>query len=221
VILLPATTALLVIDMQRDFLHPEGYAARAGLEISRLRAAIPSIAELLAAARRCGMHVIHTREGHLADLSDCPQYKLLRSRQAGAEIGANGPLGRLLVRGEYGHDFVDELRPRANEIVIDKPGYSAFHGTDLETSLVSRGISQLIITGITTEVCVSSTLRSAVDRGYVCYTVADACASAYSDLHDAALRMIAVEGGVFGTVVESIEVLDAMSRVDNAMTNKR
>ena len=113
------------------------------------------------------------------------------------------------------------LRPRANEIVIDKPGYSAFHGTDLETSLVSRGISQLIITGITTEVCVSSTLRSAVDRGYVCYTVADACASAYSDLHDAALRMIAVEGGVFGTVVESIEVLDAMSRVDNAMTNKR
>jgi len=218
VILLPASTALLVIDMQRDFLHRQGYAARAGLEISRLRAAIPSIAKLLAAARSCGMHVIHTREGHVADLSDCPTYKLLRSRQAGAEIGANGPLGRLLVRGEYGHDFVDELRPRADEIVIDKPGYSAFHGTDLETSLVSRGISELVITGITTEVCVSSTLRSAVDHGYTCYTVADACASAYSDLHEAALRMIAVEGGVFGTVVESIEVLDAMWRVCSVLT---
>jgi nicotinamidase-related amidase len=216
--LLSATTALLVIDMQRDFLHPEGYAGRAGLDISRLRAAIAPVAQLLAAARSCGMHVIHTREGHVADLSDCPPYKLQRSRQAGAEIGANGPLGRLLVRGEHGHDFIDELRPRAEEIVIDKPGYSAFHNTDLQSSLTERAISQLIITGITTEVCVSSTLRSAIDRGYTCYTVSDACASAYRDLHEAALRMIAVEGGVFGTVVESTQVLDAISRVDSAMT---
>jgi nicotinamidase-related amidase len=210
---LPAhTTALVVIDMQRDFLQPDGYAARAGLDIARLRAAIVPIAKLLAAARRCGMCIVHTREGHVADLSDCPAYKLARSRHAGAEIGAQGPLGRLLIRGEYGHDFIDELRPLDGETVIDKAGYSAFHGTGLEQLLSGQGIVQLIVAGITTEVCVSSTLRSAIDRGYVCYTVADACASADPELHDAAMRMIPVEGGVFGTVVECAQVLAAISQ---------
>jgi nicotinamidase-related amidase len=208
----PHTTALLVIDMQRDFLEPDGYAAHAGLDIWLLRAAIAPLVQLIAAARDCGMHVIHTREGHVADLSDCPPYKLQRSLQAGAEIGANGPLGRLLVRGEYGHDFIDALQPIADETVIDKAGYSAFHDTGLQNVLESRGIDALLITGITTEVCVSSTLRSAIDRGYVCHTVADACASAYPDLHVAALRMIEVEGGVFGTVVDSQQVFNAMSR---------
>jgi nicotinamidase-related amidase len=208
----PHTTALLVIDMQRDFLEPDGYAARAGLDIWLLRAAILPLTQLIAAARDCGTHVVHTREGHVADLSDCPPYKRQRSLQAGAEIGANGPLGRLLVRGEYGHDFIDALQPIPGETVIDKAGYSAFHGTSLQSVLESRGIDTLIITGITTEVCVSSTLRSAIDRGYVCHTVADACASAYPDLHKAALRMIKVEGGVFGTVVDSQQVFNAMSR---------
>ena len=200
-------TALLVIDMQRDFLEPQGYAARAGLDVSRLRRAIEPIARLLQAARAAEMLIVHTREGHLPDLSDCSISKLERSQAAGAFIGSPGPLGRLLIRGEYGHDFVDELEPDSGEIVIDKPGYSAFEKTNLEPVLASRGITQLIICGVTTEVCVSSTLRAAVDRGYRCVTVSDACASAYPDLHDAALRMIGVEGGIFGSVMSTSQVV--------------
>ena len=128
----PSRTALLVIDMQRDFLDPGGYAAQAGLDIARLREAIPSIRALLAAARQECVNVVHTREGHLPDLSDCPAAKLERSRAAGAPIGSQGPLGRLLLRGEYGHDFIDELKPWPGELVIDKPGYSAFEHTDLK-----------------------------------------------------------------------------------------
>jgi nicotinamidase-related amidase len=193
-------TALLVIDMQRDFLLPEGYAAKAGLDIAPLRAAIAPVAAVLRAARAAGLVIVHTREGHVADLSDCPPYKLERSRRAGAEIGSKGPLGRLLVRGEFGHDFVDELQPVAGEIVIDKPGYSAFEHTVLHELLASRGIDTLVVTGVTSEVCVSSTLRSAIDRGYRCITVRDACASGDPELHDAAMAMIEVEGGVFGEV---------------------
>jgi biuret amidohydrolase len=196
----PKRTALLVIDMQRDFLKPEGYAAQAGLDIAPLVAAIGPVARVLAAARKSGLTIIHTREGHLPDLSDCPPYKRERSRNAGAEIGSRGPLGRLLVRGEAGHDFVDDLKPVENEIVIDKPGYSAFEHTTLQQVLTTRGIDTLVVTGITTEVCVSSTLRSAADRGYRCITVGDACASGDPALHRAALAMIAVEGGVFGEV---------------------
>jgi nicotinamidase-related amidase len=205
-------TALLVIDMQRDFLLWNGYAAKAGLDVARLRAAIVPIQRLLAGAREAGLAVIHTREGHLPDLSDCWPAKLERSRAAGAEIGSPGPLGRLLVRGEYGHDFIDELQPEAGELVIDKPGYSAFEGTDLDAQLRARRIDTLVIIGITTEVCVSSTLRSAVDRGYRCITVRDACASGYPDLHDAALRMIGVEGGIFGALAGSARVLRAFAR---------
>jgi nicotinamidase-related amidase len=204
------TTALLVIDMQRDFLHPDGYAARASLDIAPLRKAIEPVSRVLAAARAAELTVLHTREGHLPDLSDCPPYKLERSRRAGAEIGAAGPMGRLLVRGERGHDFIDALQPQAGEIVIDKPGYSAFEHTALGQLLTTRGIDTLILTGITTEVCVSSTLRTAVDRGYRCFTVADACASSDAHLHAAALRMIGVEGGIFGDVVTAARAVEAL-----------
>jgi len=169
----PVKTALLVIDMQRDFLQPDGYAAKAGLDIAPLRAAIGPVSAVLAAARAAGLSIVHTREGHLPDLSDCPPYKLERSRRAGAEIGSKGPLGRLLVRGEYGHDFVDELRPLPDEIVIDKPGYSAFEHTALQQVLSTQGVDTLIVTGITTEVCVSSTLRSAA----IAATAASPCAT--------------------------------------------
>jgi nicotinamidase-related amidase len=199
----PAHTALLVIDMQRDFLHPGGYAAHAGLDIGALRRPIPAIQTLLATARRLGMLVVHTREGHRPDLSDCPSAKRERSRAAGAEIGGNGPLGRLLVRGEFGHDFIDELQPLPGEPVIDKPGYGAFYQTDLALILHTRGIRNLILSGVTTEVCVHSTLREAVDRGYRCVLASDACGSAHPHLHEAALQMVAVEGGVFGRVAAS------------------
>jgi biuret amidohydrolase len=204
-------TALLVIDMQRDFLHPDGYAARAGLDIAPLREAIEPVLQVLSGARRARLTIIHTREGHLPDLSDCPPYKLKRSRRAGAEIGAPGPLGRLLVRGEYGHDFIEALQPQFGEIVIDKPGYSAFEATALPQVLTARAIYTLILTGITTEVCVSSTLRSAIDRGYCCFTVSDACASADPQLHEAALRMIAIEGGIFGEVVTAARIVQALA----------
>ncbi|HBU28961.1 MAG: cysteine hydrolase [Thiobacillus sp. GWE1_62_9] len=199
----PARTALLVIDMQRDFLDPGGYAAAARLDVDALRRTIPAIQHVLAAARRLGMLVVHTREGHRPDLSDCPPAKMERSRAAGAEIGSAGPLGRLLVRGEFGHDFIDELQPIPGETVIDKPGYGAFHQTDLAQILQNRGIDHLILGGVTTEVCVHSTLREAVDRGYGCVLAADACGSAYPHLHAAALQMVAVEGGVFGRVADS------------------
>ena len=210
--LTPARTALLVIDMQRDFLLPEGYAAQAGLNIAPLIAAIRPIGKLLAAARAAGLLIVHTREGHLPDLSDCPPYKLERSRRANAEIGSKGPLGRLLVRGEVGHDFVDALHPLEREIVIDKPGYSAFPHTTLQQVLTKRAIETLIITGVTTEVCVSSTLRTAVDLGYRCITVSDACASGDPALHKAALTMIGVEGGIFGEVATTAAVVERFAR---------
>lgn len=203
-------TALLAIDMQRDFLHWNGYAAQAGLDVARMRGAIGPIRRLLDTAREVGMLVVHTREGHRPDLSDCWPAKLERSRVAGAEIGSPGPLGRLLVRGEYGHDFIDELAPASGEIVIDKPGYSAFVNTDLHERLRARAIDTLILSGVSTEVCVSSTLRSAVDLGYLCITVRDACASGFTDLHDAALRMIGVEGGIFGGLTTSDRILRAL-----------
>lgn len=200
-------TALLVIDMQRDFLDPGGYAAAAGLDVAALRRPIPAIRRLLDAARQAGILVVHTREGHRPDLSDCPPAKLERSRAAGAGIGTAGPLGRLLVRGEPGHDIVAELCPEPGEPVVDKPGYGAFHGTDLDVILTSRAIERLVIAGVTTEVCVHSTLREAVDRGYRCILAGDACASADPDLHRAALAMVAVEGGIFGQVLPSDEII--------------
>jgi len=209
--LTPARTALLVIDMQRDFLLPEGYAAQVGLDIAPLVATIRPIEKLLAVGRKAGLLIVHTREGHVPDLSDCPPYKLERSRRAGAEIGSKGPLGRLLVRGEVGHDFVEVLRPLEQEIVIDKSGYSAFVHTGLQQMLTKRGIETLILTGVTTEVCVSSTLRTAIDLGHRCITVSDACASGNPDLHKAALAMIGVEGGIFGEIATTTEVIERLA----------
>lgn len=207
------STALLVIDMQRDFFDPAGYAARAGLDTTRLRDAIPGVARLLKAARDAGIVVVHTREANAPDLSDVPPAFLDATRRTGALVGSDGPLGRLLVRGERGSGIVDEVAPVPGEIVLDKPGFSAFEGTPLGAMLLARGIRTLVICGITTEVCVSSTLRTATDRGFRCITVRDACASSYPDLHDAALRMIEVEGGVFGKVATVDEVAAVLEAV--------
>lgn len=206
----PAVTALLVIDMQRDFCSPQGYAARAGLDVARLALPITQIQRLLMAARAAGLLVVHTREGHQADLSDCPTEKMRRSMRAGAPIGSPGPMGRLLVRGEYGHDFIDALQPQAGEVVIDKPGYGAFYLTGLEDVLIGRNIRQLILCGVTTEVCVHSTLREAVDRGYRCTTVGDATAASDPVLQAPALAMIGVEGGIFGQVASTDQLLLAL-----------
>lgn len=212
----PDQTALLVIDMQRDFLDPGGYAAAARLDVDALRRPIPAIQHLLAAARRLGMLVVHTREGHRPDLSDCPAAKLERTRAAGAAIGSAGPLGRLLVRGEFGHDLIDELKPLPGEPVVDKPGYGAFHQTDLAQILQNRGIRNLILCGVTTEVCVHSTLREAVDHGYRCVLAGDACGSAHPQLHEAALQMVAVEGGIFGRVAASSSLIAELENAEEA-----
>ncbi len=207
------STALIVIDMQRDFLDPRGYAAIAGLDINLLRKAIPGVAKILQAAREAGIVIVHTREANAPDLSDVPPAFLEATARTGAPVGSAGPLGRLLIRGEYGAGIVDELAPREGEIVIDKPGFSAFEATALGSMLTTRGIRTLILCGITTEVCVSSTLRTAIDRGFRCITLHDACASAYPDLHDAAMRMIQVEGGVFGHVADVASVARVLEEV--------
>ncbi len=212
----PATTALIVIDMQRDFCSPGGYAHQAGLDITRMQAVVAQVKALLAAARGAGLHVIHTREGHLPDLSDCPPAKLARSVAAGAPIGSHGPLGRLLVRGEQGHDFVPDLRPLASEHVIDKPGYGAFHKTTLAALLSAFGIRRLMLCGVTTEVCVHSTLREAVDRGFECLTVGDATAASQPELQAPALAMIGVEGGIFGSVCSTADAVAALAGLPRA-----
>jgi biuret amidohydrolase len=200
-------TALLVIDMQRDFLDPSGYAALAGVDIARLRATIPQVQKLVNMARRCSLLVIFTREGHRPNLSDCPPAKLARSRAAGAEIGSLGPLGRLLVRGERGHDMVDEMQVMPHDIIIDKPGYSAFHQTDLDQVLRCHSVQHLIVCGVTTEVCVHTTVRAATDFGYFCTTINDACAATEAHLQQPALEMLGVEGGIFGEVSSTSEIL--------------
>ncbi len=202
--------------MQRDFCSPGGYAHQAGLDITRMQAVVAQVKALLAAARGAGLHVIHTREGHLPDLSDCPPAKLARSVAAGAPIGSHGPLGRLLVRGEQGHDFVPELRSLVSEHVIDKPGYGAFHKTTLGALLSAFGIRRLILCGVTTEVCVHSTLREAVDRGFECITVGDATAASQPELQAPALAMIGVEGGIFGSVCSTADAVAALAGLPRA-----
>ena len=207
-----STTALLVIDMQRDFLDLQGYAALAGVDVARLRLTIGPVQALLAAARASGMRTLFTREGHRPDLSDCPPTKRARSRAAGAEIGSAGPLGRLLVRGEWGHDLIDEVQALPGEVVIDKPGYSAFHQTDLDQILRAQGIQTLIVCGVTTEVCVHTTVRAATDHGYHCITVRDACAASEPHLQQPALDMLGVEGGIFGEVSSSVMLINRFSQ---------
>jgi nicotinamidase-related amidase len=210
----PANTALVIIDMQFDFVGIGGYVDRMGYDLSAVRAPIAPIAALLARARALGMHVIHTREGHRPDLSDLPANKRWRSRQIGTDgvgIGDPGPNGRILVRGEPGWDIIPELAPQAGEPIIDKPGKGSFCATDLELLLNLRGIRHLVLTGVTTDVCVHTTMREANDRGFECVIVSDATGATDKGNHDAALKMVTMQGGVFGAVASSAALLEAWS----------
>ena len=202
--------ALVIIDMQRDFLEPGGFGAALGNDVTRLQAAVPPCRDVLAAARRIDMLVIHTREGHRPDLSDAPPHKVERGDPKN-RIGASGPMGRILIRGEPGHDIIAELYPQHGEPVIDKPGKGAFYQTDLELMLRNRGIDTLFVAGVTTEVCVNTTVREANDRGFRCIVLADCCASYFAEFHDAGLAMIKAQGGIFGSVAGSRSLLDAIA----------
>jgi nicotinamidase-related amidase len=206
----PPTTALVVIDMQRDFLEPGGFGELLGNDVSLLSRAIAPLGGVLGAAREAGMMIVHTREGHRPDLSDCPPAKRARGRLE-MGIGSPGPKGRILVRGEFGHDIVDELAPLPGEVVLDKPGKGSFYATDLELMLRNAGISSLIVTGVTTEVCVHTTVREANDRGFECLVLEDCCGSYFPEFHRVALEMIAAQGGIFGWVSDSAALLQAMS----------
>ena len=205
----PSTTALLVIDMQRDFMEPGGFGETLGNDVSRLRRVIEPTAALLTACRAEGLTVIHTREGHLPDLSDCPPAKLNRGEPS-MRIGAPGPMGRILIRGEHGHDIIDELAPAGGELVIDKPGKGAFYNTSLGDVLAARGIRSLVVTGVTTEVCVHTTVREANDRGYECLVLSDCVGSYFPEFQEAGLRMIAAQGGIFGWVAPSSSFIAAL-----------
>ena len=202
-------TALLVIDMQRDFLQPGGFGELLGNDVGLLARAVPPTQRVLSAARAAGVLVVHTREGHRPDLSDCPPAKRRRGRLA-VGIGDQGPMGRVLVRGEAGHGIVPELAPADGEPIIDKPGKGAFYATDLEATLRNRGIESLWVTGVTTEVCVNTTVREANDRGFECLVLEDCVGSYFPEFQRAALDMIKAQGGIFGWVAQSAPVLEAL-----------
>src|SRR2546421_2936065 len=195
--------------MQRDFLEPGGFGETLGNDVSLLGAAVPPCKAVLEAARAAGLLVIHTREGHRSDLSDAPPLKIERGHPA-TRIGAPGPMGRILVRGEPGHDIIPELYPIKGEPVIDKPGKGAFYQTDLDLMLRNRGIDTLFVCGVTTEVCVNTTIREANDRGFRCIVLSDCCASYFPEFHAAGLAMIKAQGGIFGWVSASPVLLAAM-----------
>ena len=205
----PARASVVIIDMQRDFLEPGGFGAALGNDVSLLRRTIAPTRRLLEKARAAGLSIIHTREGHRPDLADLPPAKKARGRLA-AGIGDLGPMGRILVRGEPGHDIIPELSPLPGEPVVDKPGKGAFFATDLAALLKNRGIAQLIVCGVTTEVCVHTTVREANDRGYDCLVVADCVGSYFPEFQELGLRMIKAQGGIFGWVATSGSVIAAL-----------
>ena len=211
------TTALLIIDMQRDFMEPGGFGETLGNDVSQLARAIEPIAAVLKAARAIGLLVVHTREGHLPDLSDAPKAKIERGAPS-LRIGDPGPMGRILIRGEAGHDIIPALYPVEGEIVIDKPGKGAFYATTLGADLTGREIDTLLVCGVTTEVCVNTTVREANDRGYRCIVLADGCASYFPEFHEMGLKMIKAQGGIFGWVSSSASVLQAMN-TQNVLEN--
>ena len=210
---LPAgQVALVVIDMQRDFLLPGGFGETLGNDVDQLAAVVPPLQRVLAAARDAGLMIIHTREGHRPDLSDLPPAKLRRGLPS-LRIGDQGRYGRILIRGEYGHDIIDELAPLPGETVIDKPGKGSFYGTDLQAILTEAGITQLIVTGVTTEVCVHTTVREANDRGYEALVLSDCVGSYFPEFQRVGLDMITAQGGIFGWVTDSATLLQHLSSV--------
>ena len=202
----PGQVALIVIDMQRDFLLPGGFGETLGNDVSQLASVIPPLREVLAAAREASVLIIHTREGHRPDLSDLPPAKHRRGKPS-LRIGDPGPYGRILIRGEYGHDIIDELAPIEGETVIDKPGKGAFYATDLELILDSHNITSLIVTGVTTEVCVHTTVREANDRGYEVLVPSDCVGSYFPEFQRIGLDMVAAQGGIFGWVSDSSRLI--------------
>src|SRR5579863_639969 len=203
-------TALVIIDMQRDFLEPGGFGETLGNDVSQLARAVQPCADVLKLARAAGILVVHTREGHLPDLSDAPPAKISRGAPS-MRIGDSGPMGRILIRGEAGHDIIAALYPLDSEIVIDKPGKGAFYATELGDVLQKYGIENLLVCGVTTEVCVNTTVREANDRGYRCVVLADCCASYNQEFHEMGLKMIKAQGGIFGWVSDCAAVLQAMA----------